>query len=104
LPVYPRSPEDPTKGIHNAPFLSEEFLGLVGYAAGRAKELGLTLDLTLGSGWPYGGPWITPELGGQRGVGNDGPALRQQIIRLVCCAVPGEGMPCAGMSSKSPLR
>jgi hypothetical protein len=65
LPVYPLSTDDPAKGIRNAPFLSEEFLNLVAYAAGRAKELGLTLDLTLGSGWPYGGPWITPQLGGR---------------------------------------
>ena len=65
LPVYPLSAGDGPHGIRNDRFLSEEFLGCVSYAARRAKEIGLTLDLTPGSGWPYGGPWITPELGGK---------------------------------------
>jgi hypothetical protein len=52
LPVYPLSPDDPAKGIRNAPLLSELFLRLIGYAAESAKELGLTLDLTLVGGWP----------------------------------------------------
>lgn len=32
------------------------------WAAERAQELGLRFDLTLGSGWSYGGPHISPEL------------------------------------------
>ncbi len=65
LPMYPLSPDDPRKGIRNLPFLSPEFLDLLGYAAQRSRELGLTFEVTLGTGWPYGGPWITPDLGSQ---------------------------------------
>jgi len=65
LPVYPLSVNDEATGIRNHPFLSAEFLKHVVYAARRAKELGLTIDLTPGTGWPYGGPWIKPELGGR---------------------------------------
>ncbi len=66
LPMYPLSPDDPRKGIRNLPFLSPEFLDLLGYAAERSRELGLTFEVTLGTGWPYGGPWITPDLGSQK--------------------------------------
>ena len=38
------------------------FLAAVNFAARRARELGLRMDITMGSGWPYGGSHITPEL------------------------------------------
>ena len=63
LPVYPLSEDDPARGIRNLPFLSDGFLDVLDYAARRSREKGMTLDVTLGTGWPYGGPWITPELG-----------------------------------------
>ena len=41
-------------------FGSEEFSRHVRHAATRAHELGLRFDLTLGSGWSFGGPHIAP--------------------------------------------
>src|SRR6266852_3003706 len=55
-PVYPLTPDDPERGIRNLPFLSDEFLDALGFVSTKARELGLRMDLTLGSGWPYGGP------------------------------------------------
>jgi hypothetical protein len=55
-PVYPLALDDEKAGIKNLPFLSPGFLDAVGFSAGKARELGLRFDLTLGSGWPYGGP------------------------------------------------
>jgi hypothetical protein len=55
-PVYPLALDDPASGIKNLQFLSPEFLDALAYTGARAKELGLRFDLTLGSGWPYGGP------------------------------------------------
>ncbi|MBO0912105.1 MAG: glycoside hydrolase, partial [Acidobacteria bacterium] len=57
-PVYPLALDDPDKGFHNAPYLSNEFLDDVRFAAEKARELGLRFDVTLGSGWPYGGPHV----------------------------------------------
>jgi len=57
-PVYPMTLEDPARGIRTLPFLSAEFLDAVRFAAEKGWELGLRVDLTLGSGWPYGGPNI----------------------------------------------
>jgi hypothetical protein len=57
--VYPQVVDDPAKGLVNEPFLSSAMLENVAYAAQEARTLGLRLDVTLGSGWPYGGPATT---------------------------------------------
>src|SRR5581483_2219689 len=57
-PVYPLALDDPQHGFENHPYLSDEFLDALRFASDRAKELGLRMDLTLGSGWPYGGPAV----------------------------------------------
>src|SRR5580765_5522543 len=54
-PVYPLLPDDPANGIKNLPYLSDEFLDMLKFAAEKAKELGMRFDLTLGSGWSFGG-------------------------------------------------
>ena len=56
--VYPLLPDDPATGIKNLPYLSDEFIDSLRFVAAKAKELGLRMDLTLGSGWPYGGPSV----------------------------------------------
>src|SRR6185312_9176246 len=57
--VYPQVLDDPSKGLKNLPFLSPEFLDCVRYAQTEGRKLGLRIDVTLGSGWPYGGPATT---------------------------------------------
>ncbi|HKC13909.1 MAG TPA: glycosyl hydrolase [Vicinamibacteria bacterium] len=64
--VYPLALDDPAHGVRNEPYLSPGFLEKVGFAAQRARALGLRMDVTLGSGWPYGGPYITPQLAATR--------------------------------------
>jgi hypothetical protein len=56
--VYPLVPDDPALGIRNLPYLSDEFLDALRFVSAKAHELGLRMDLTLGSGWPYGGPSV----------------------------------------------
>lgn len=41
------------------PYLSPEWLSMVGYTAAEAKKLGLGVDLTPGSGWRIGGPLVS---------------------------------------------
>ena len=57
-PVYPLTLDEPAGPIHNLQFLSDEFLRDVGFAAATARAQGLRADVTLGSGWPYGGPQV----------------------------------------------
>ncbi len=57
-PVYPVAMDDTGAGIKNLPFLSDEFLDALRFTADKAHELGLRMDLTLGSGWPFGSPAV----------------------------------------------
>ncbi|MGD0295393.1 MAG: glycosyl hydrolase [Terracidiphilus sp.] len=58
-PVYPLMLDDESKGIKNLAYLSPEFLDAVRFANVTARSLGMRVDLTMGSGWPYGGPKTT---------------------------------------------
>ena len=54
--TYPLQLDGELSGVKNNKFLSPEHLEALRFTAQKAKELGLRMDLTLGSGWPYGGP------------------------------------------------
>jgi hypothetical protein len=53
--VYPLAPA-------TTDFGSDSFLADLRFAAERSRALGLRFDLTLGSGWSFGGPHISTEL------------------------------------------
>lgn len=57
--VYPEVLDDLAKGLNNFTFLSPEMLDAVTYAQSEGRKLGLRIDVTLCSGWPYGGPATT---------------------------------------------
>jgi hypothetical protein len=57
--VYPEVLDDSSKDLKNFPFLSPEMLSAVTYAKDEGRKLGLRIDVTLCSGWPYGGPATT---------------------------------------------
>jgi hypothetical protein len=57
-PVYALELDDPANGFRNLPYLSKDFLDMVGFSARTAHDLGMRLNLTLGSGWPYGGSYV----------------------------------------------
>jgi len=59
--VYPVVVDYPAKGLVNEPFVTPTMLDNVRYAQSEARKLGLRVDVTLGSGWPYGGPATTLE-------------------------------------------
>ena len=73
-PVYPVALDDPTAGIKNLTFLSDEFIDALRFTSDKARELGLRLDLTLGSGWPYGGPSVT--------IDDAAGRLRSELVKL----------------------
>jgi hypothetical protein len=57
--VYPEVPDDSSRNLENLPFLSPAILDAVNYAQAQGQALGLRIDVTLCSGWPYGGPATT---------------------------------------------
>src|SRR5436190_23909085 len=73
-PVYPLVLDDHEKGIRNLTFLSDEFLDALRFTSDKARELGLRFDLTLGSGWPFGGPMVT--------IDNAAGRLRYEHVKI----------------------
>jgi hypothetical protein len=61
-PVYPLEVDDPKRGIRNVRYFSAEWFDLLRHTTKETRRLGMQFDLTLGSGWPYGGPFIPVEL------------------------------------------
>nr|GEU28681.1 hypothetical protein [Tanacetum cinerariifolium] len=57
-PVYPMELDDPARGIRNLPYLSPDFLDALSFVNRKARSEGLRVDMTLASGWPYGGPHV----------------------------------------------
>ena len=77
-PVYPLELDDPASGFRNLPYLSDDFLDALRFAGAKARELGLRYDLTLGSGWPFGGPHIPLSLAAPRlRIARDTPTLAE---------------------------
>ncbi|QRM29208.1 glycosyl hydrolase [Microvirga sp. VF16] len=64
--LYPLTLDQPERGIRNYPYMSGTFLDRIRFVSRMALELGLRMDVTIGSGWSYGGPHITPELAAAR--------------------------------------
>ncbi len=90
-PTYPLSVDN------NQKFLSQPFLDDLKFVAAKAKQLGLRMDLTLGSGWPYGGATIPiTQAAGKIRVehGSPMPTLRDGETLLATFAVVGnQGIP-----------
>jgi hypothetical protein len=59
VPTYPLALDGTLPGVKNLKLMSPEHLEALRFTAEKAKELGLRMDLQLGSGWPYGGPQFT---------------------------------------------
>ena len=47
--VYPMALDDPARHLRNEPYLSPEFLDKVAFTSRKARELGLRMDVTIGS-------------------------------------------------------
>jgi hypothetical protein len=43
-------------------FLSTKWMEMLAYTASECKRLDLGMDLTTGTGWPFGGPNVTPDI------------------------------------------
>ena len=59
FPTYPITVDNPGEGVHNQRYLSSEYLSTLRSITGACKRAGLTFDMVLGTGWPYGGPSVS---------------------------------------------
>lgn len=85
--LYPLEADDPGKGVKNHWYLSPEYMEWIRFAAEEANKRGMEFDLTLGSSWPFGGPFVSEELSGQSvlpfSIDVEGPAVFQKDLTTV---------------------
>ena len=110
-PTYPLSVDGELPGVHNIKFLSPEFFDMLRFTADKAKELGLRMDLTLGSGWPYGGPMFSKSEGaGEIFEQTARPAAGVTSVALPRALVDGQtligafAMPAGGTANPDTLK
>ena len=87
VPIYGVKGDEP----NFIEYLSDEWIGMLLHTLREAERLDLGVDMTLGSGWPYGGPWIREEYAARRATAlfPDGEPTGQRVKR----AAPGaEGL------------
>lgn len=58
-PVYPQVPDGTLPGLKNIPYLSNDFIARLRHAGLTAGKANMRIDVTIGSGWPFGGPSVT---------------------------------------------
>ena len=70
-------------------YLSPEWMEMYRYLVSESERLGLECDLNNGTGWPFGGPQITPELAAQKMDLSGGSIKSVQTRQKVKRAAPG---------------
>ena len=71
------------------PFLSEKWLAAMEHTVREGKRLGLGVDMSNGTGWPFGGPNVSPDLAAQKWKYLDGKFVAEPTRQQVKRAAPG---------------
>ena len=88
IPIYEAKEEKHPK----VAFLSEEWTRLFNTADATARAQGLGVDLSMGCGWCFGGPWVSKENGGWHLARMwDGEKPKQAGARLLWEGKNGQG-------------
>ena len=60
--TYPLVADDKKNDRTNIAYFSPEFFDILDFTKKETAKRGMVFDLTLGSSWPFGGPFVTREL------------------------------------------
>lgn len=60
--LYPVTADQEETGRKNIEYFSPEFFDILEFTSRETKKRDMSFDLTLGSSWPYGGPFVPFEL------------------------------------------
>ena len=75
------------------PFLSPRWVAMVAHTCREARRLGMGVDMATGTGWPFGGPWISSADASSKIVLTDGRLAGAPTDMKVKRAAPGgEGL------------
>lgn len=70
-------------------YLSPKWMDMYKYLVSESQRLGLECDMNNGTGWPFGGPQITPELAAQKMKVTPEAVTSEQTGQKVKRAAPG---------------
>ncbi len=84
--LYPLSLDDSNTGFRNLTFLSDDHIEALRFAARECQRLGMRIDITLASGWPFGGPHVS--------IDHAAGKLRVETIRIArdLHSIPGPAL------------
>ena len=71
------------------PFLSDRWLTVFAHTVREASRLGLGVDLTTGTGWPFGGPNVLPDMAAKKWIVSGGTLTTGLTKQQVKRAAPG---------------
>lgn len=71
------------------PFLSTNWLDVMQHTVSEGKRLGIGVDMTTGTGWPFGGPNVPNSLGAKKMTIKDGQPVVENTKQEVKRAAPG---------------
>ncbi|WP_227013635.1 glycosyl hydrolase [Paenibacillus psychroresistens] len=94
--TYPLQEDSEELGIKNRPFFSPEFFEMLDYTLTAAEEMGLFVDMTLCSGWPFGGPFVptdmAPEILIPYQIDVMGPCEYEQDFTTILAGTPSKAV------------
>ena len=78
---------------NDIPFLSPRWMDMLGWCLTEGERLGVQIDMNNGTGWPFGGPEITPQYAAKKAIFHrEGDSIRLEIVptrQKVKRAAPG---------------
>lgn len=75
------------------PFLSPRWMAHLDHTLLEADRLGLGVDMTTGTGWPFGGPWVEPRYAASRFEIRELAAENKSAVRELATAPKRDGAP-----------
>ena len=87
----------PVYGVRGAeakyiPFLSPRWMKLLNHAVHEADRLGMGIDMTCGTGWPFGGPWVQPPYAAAHYSLRDFSPLESELVQPEKAADPSASL------------
>jgi hypothetical protein len=64
-------------------FLSDEYMDVLDHTIVEAERLGMGVDMSLGTGWPFGGPWVQQQNAARKIGLEKTPLMREDKMRAL---------------------
>ena len=67
---------------NNIPYLSDQWMEMLREVQTNGKQLGIEVDMSTGTGWPFGGPWVPLEESACKAIITDTTFIGRQVVNL----------------------